>query len=86
MFGDPVWQGVCGACAGSGEVQIVDDVNAVQDHIACSARTQSEIVVPVFQGEKLIGVLDIDSDNPAEFTNNDAEKLTEIIGLAFRAL
>ncbi|MBL4600997.1 MAG: GAF domain-containing protein [Rhizobiaceae bacterium] len=82
----PFGKGVCGACARSGEVQIVDDVNAVQDHIACSASTQSEIVVPVFQGEKLIGVLDIDSDNPAEFTNNDAEKLTEIIGLAFRAL
>ena len=79
----PFAKGVCGACAGSGEVQIVDDVNAVADHIACSATTQSEIVLPVFQGKELIGVLDVDSDNLAEFNETDAEVLSAMLKNSF---
>lgn len=79
----PFAKGVCGACASSGEVQIVDDVNAVADHIACSATTQSEIVLPVFQGKELIGVLDVDSDNLAEFNETDAEVLSAMLKNSF---
>ncbi|MFK5977984.1 MAG: GAF domain-containing protein [Rhizobiaceae bacterium] len=79
----PFTKGVCGACARSGEVQIVDDVNAVTDHIACSATTQSEIVLPVFQGNEMIGVLDVDSDNLAQFDKSDAEFLATMLKNSF---
>ncbi|MFC4993361.1 GAF domain-containing protein [Rubritalea tangerina] len=64
----PFERGVCGAAARSGEVQIVDDVNAVQDHIACSSSTRSEIVLPVVDDKgEVVAVFDIDSDYPANF-------------------
>ncbi|PCI03938.1 MAG: diguanylate cyclase [Hyphomicrobiales bacterium] len=79
----PFAKGVCGACARNREVQIVVDVNAVTDHIACSATTQSEIVLPIFQSNALIGVLDIDSDNLAEFNQEDAETLSAMLKNSF---
>ena len=79
----PFEQGVCGACAKSEQVQIVDDVNAFPGHIACSATTQSEIVLPVFSQGKLVAVLDIDSDQPADFDQDDADALTGILIKAF---
>ena len=58
--------GVCGACARTGEVQLVPDVEAFPGHIACSSSTRSEIVLPVRDGAgRLLSVLDIDSDRPA---------------------
>jgi GAF domain-containing protein len=55
-------RGVCGKCASERKTQIVQDVEKIPYHIACSSETKSEIVVPVFDSEKtLIGVLDIDS-------------------------
>jgi len=76
----PFERGVCGAAARTGEVQIVDDVQAFPGHIACSSSTRAEIVLPVFgQGGRLIGVLDIDSDQPAAFTREDAEGLAAIL-------
>ncbi|MEO0328027.1 MAG: GAF domain-containing protein [Pseudomonadota bacterium] len=71
--------GVCGACARTEEIQIVDDVEAFPGHIACSATTQSEIVLPVFQSGKLIGVLDVDSNSPASFDSQDAQALAKIL-------
>ena len=76
----PFERGVCGAAARTGEVQIVDDVDAFPGHIACSSSTRSEIVLPVFgPGGRLIGVLDIDSDQPAAFTRADADGLAAIL-------
>ena len=75
----PFTKGVCGACARTQEVQIVADVNAVSDHIACSASTQSEIVLPVLENGKLIAVLDIDSDKADDFDQHDADALATII-------
>ncbi|KAG1702846.1 3-dehydroquinate dehydratase [Nymphon striatum] len=72
-------KGVCGACARTQEVQIVADVNAVTDHIACSASTQSEIVLPVLENGQLIAVLDIDSNKADDFDQHDAEALAAII-------
>ncbi len=80
----PFSKGVSGACARTGETQIVDDVNAIKDHIACSASTRSEIVLPVFRQSELIAVLDVDSDNLAEFTPNDVQALTGILNTSFR--
>jgi len=83
----PFARGVCGAAARSGEVQIVDDVEAFPGHIACSSSTRSEIVLPVRDGAgRLIGVLDIDSDRPAAFTRADADGLSALLEQVFGRL
>jgi GAF domain-containing protein len=83
----PFSRGVCGAAARLGEVQLVDDVEAFEGHIACASSTRSEIVLPVWNGAgALIGVLDIDSDRPAAFTHEDAAGLAEILRLVFGRL
>lgn len=79
----PFDRGVCGACARTEEVQIVDDVNAFDGHIACAVSTQSEIVLPVYENGQLIAVLDIDSNQPADFDRRDMQALTEIVAQAF---
>ena len=72
----PFSRGVCGAAARTRQTQLVPDVEAFAGHIACSSSTRSEIVVPVFgANDRLIGVLDIDSDRPDAFTEADAEAL-----------
>ncbi|SFQ45314.1 GAF domain-containing protein [Roseivivax halotolerans] len=81
----PFDRGVCGAAARTGEVQIVDDVEAFPGHIACSSSTRSEIVLPVWDGSgRLLGVLDIDSDQPGAFDAADAEALGAILEASFR--
>ena len=80
----PFERGVCGAAARTGEVQIVPDVEAFPGHIACSSSTRSEIVLPVVgRGGRLIGVLDIDSDQPDAFTDTDALGLQAILDATF---
>lgn len=79
----PFGRGVCGAAAQSGKVQLIDDVDAFSDHIACSSSTRSELVIPVWSGERLIGVLDIDSDAPAAFEQADADELQSILNQVF---
>ena len=79
----PFARGVCGACARTGEPQIVDDVEAFPGHIACAASTRSEIVLPVRRAGRLIGVLDIDSDRPAAFGAEDARALGAILADTF---
>lgn len=80
----PFSRGVCGAAARTGEVQIVPDVDAFPDHIACSATTRSELVMPIFgAGGRLIGVLDLDSNTPAAFTEDDAAALGAILRKTF---
>ncbi len=83
----PFDRGVCGAAARSGQIQRVDDVDAVPDHIACSSSTRSELVLPVRDaGGRLIGVFDIDSDQPAAFTQEDAVALDGILQDVFSKL
>ena len=80
----PFGKGLCGTCAETGEVHLVDDVEAFSGHIACSSSTRSEIVLPVRGASgRLIGVLDIDSDRPAAFTAADAEGLARVLETAF---
>lgn len=80
----PFARGVCGACARSGEVQLVDDVDAFPGHIACASTTRSELVLPVFDHSgALIAVFDIDSDQLAAFTQDDAQQLTVILKQTF---
>ncbi len=79
----PFSRGVCGAAARTGKAQLVPDVNAVPDHIACAASTQSEIVLPVWQDGKLLAVLDIDSDTSDAFTREDQQALEAMLKRAF---
>ncbi|MBV7396160.1 GAF domain-containing protein [Mameliella sediminis] len=81
----PFSRGVCGACARSGQVQLVADVDAFPGHIACASSTRSEIVLPVRDGKgRLIAVFDIDSDRPDAFTEEDAQQLQAILDASFR--
>ena len=83
----PFSRGVCGAAARTGQVQLVDDVDAFPGHIACAASTRSELVLPVVNGAgRLLGVFDLDSDQPAAFTGADATALAAILAAAFRAV
>ena len=80
----PFSRGVCGAAARTGEVQLVANVHTFEGHIACASSTQSEIVLPVWNAKgELLGVFDIDSDQPDAFTQEDADKLKEILAATF---
>lgn len=80
----PFGKGVCGACAREGRAQIVADVETFPGHIACSATTRSELVLPVRnQTGELIAVFDIDSDRPGAFTETDALALQAILDRVF---
>ena len=78
-------KGVCGAAARTRASQRVDDVHAFPGHIACDAASRSELVVPIVVGDRLVGVLDLDSPVPARFTADDqagAEALVARIAAA----
>ncbi len=80
----PFSRGVCGAAARTRQVQLVPDVDAFPGHIACASSTRSELVLPVLgANERLIGVLDIDSDLPDAFTQEDADRLQGILDDTF---
>ena len=64
-------KGVCGAAAASGKTMRVADVETFDGHIACDAAARSEIVVPLFKRDELIGVLDIDSTLIDRFSEED---------------
>jgi GAF domain-containing protein len=75
----PIGKGVCGAAAATGQTQLVEDVHAFPGHIACDAASASEIVVPLFDGDRLFGVLDLDSPLPARFDSQDREGLEALV-------
>lgn len=73
-------RGVCGACARSGEVQLVPDVHAFPGHIACDDRTRSELVLPVIsRSGRLEAVLDLDSPHLDAFAREEADLLRELL-------
>jgi len=77
-------RGVCGLAAAEQKTQIVEDVHAHPNHIACDSRSQSEIVVPVFNEKKdLIAVLDVDSTDLAAFDEDDRKGLEDICRAVF---
>ncbi|HMB91473.1 MAG TPA: GAF domain-containing protein [Rhodothermales bacterium] len=80
-------RGVCGAAARTRQTQLVPDVETFPGHIACSATTRSEIVVPVVTpNDRLLAVLDVDSDDPDAFDETDQhflEKLCQQLGAQF---
>lgn len=74
-------RGVCGASWAQAEVLIVPDVEEFPGHIACSSLSRSEIVLPLFKNGEVVGVLDVDSAELAEFDETDAQYLGEIVKL-----
>jgi L-methionine (R)-S-oxide reductase len=77
----PMGQGICGAAAASGRTEIVDDVNADERYLACFPSTRSEIVVPISFEGRVVGEIDIDSDEPAAFGEGDREFLERLATL-----
>jgi GAF domain-containing protein len=78
-------RGVCGTAASRRETVIVPDVHEFPGHIACDSASRSEIVVPIVAGGRLLGVLDIDSPEPATFGAEDAEGLETAVRLLLRS-
>lgn len=79
----PVSEGICGAAVALGESVTVDDVHADPRYLSCSIETKSEIVVPIYANGRIIGEIDIDSHNPAAFTDLDRaflEQAARIVG------
>ncbi len=81
-----IGKGVCGTSAMKQETFIVDDVDKFPGHIACDENSRSEIVVPLFIENQLIGVLDIDSYNYSNFDQNDKEYLEKLCELLCKKL
>jgi len=77
----PVGQGICGAAAASGRTEIVDDVNADDRYLSCFLSTRSEIVVPIVYDTLVVAEIDVDSDQPAAFGEDDREFL-ELVATA----
>jgi L-methionine (R)-S-oxide reductase len=77
----PVGEGICGAAAASGRTEVVDDVNADPRYLACFPSTRSEIVVPIAYEGRVVGEIDIDSDEPAAFTEDDRMFLERVATL-----
>lgn len=74
----PYGRGICGQVALSGKTFEVPDVHAQDNYLACSISTKSEIVVPIYSSEKLIGQIDIDSHELDPFTQEDHDLLEAV--------
>lgn len=72
-------KGVCGTAWAKARTLIVPDVAAFPGHIACSSLSRSEIVVPIFAGTEVVGVLDVDSVDLAAFDGQDQQGLEELV-------
>lgn len=80
----PIGKGVCGSAAQSGKTEIVADVSKDERYLSCFVSTKSEIVVPIKRNGKIIGEIDIDSDKPDAFNENDSiflEKIADKISI-----
>lgn len=77
-------RGVCGAAARERTTQVVADVHAFPGHIACDSRSNSEIVVPVFDASgALLAVFDVDSESYEAFDDTDREQLEDLMAAVF---
>ena len=74
-------KGVCGAAWEQGKTLVVPDVEAFPGHIACSSASRSEIVIPIWHHDQVVGVLDVDSEELDRFDQTDVQYLEQIIKL-----
>jgi GAF domain-containing protein len=81
----PVGRGVCGTAVSENRTQLVEDVHQFPGHIACDGASNSEIVVPIRSGDKIVGVLDIDSPAVSRFDGEDRKGLEEFVRILERS-
>ena len=81
----PLGRGVCGTAAARREILVVPDVHEYPGHIACDAASRSEIVVPLVQAGRLLGVLDLDSPNLSRFDHEDRDGLQAAANLLLQS-
>jgi L-methionine (R)-S-oxide reductase len=74
----PVGRGVCGTAVASGKDQNVPDVRAVENYLACNVWTRSELVVLIRRGSLILGQIDIDSDVPDPFTQEEEAEVKRV--------
>jgi L-methionine (R)-S-oxide reductase len=74
----PVGRGVCGTAVAERANQIINDVTAIGNYLACSVETRAEIVVLIRRGDEIFGQIDIDSDTPGAFTADDEALLGRV--------
>jgi GAF domain-containing protein len=74
----PVGKGVCGTAVATGQDQNVPDVRAVENYLACNTWTRSELVVLVRRGERILGQIDVDSDEPDPFTAEEEAEVRKV--------
>jgi len=74
----PIGKGICGSAAATGKTEIISDVNADNRYLSCFLSTRSEIVVPIKNQERIIGEIDIDSDQTKAFTDKDKHFLEKV--------
>jgi GAF domain-containing protein len=79
-------KGVCGTAALERRTIVVQDVHAFPGHIACDAASQSEVVIPLIAGGKLLGVLDLDSPSVGRFNDGDARGLERLAALFVKSV
>ena len=72
-------RGVCGTAAATKTSQLVEDVHQFPGHIACDSASNSEVVIPIFKDDQVVGVLDIDSPSVARFTKEDLAGLEQVV-------
>ncbi|WJD71631.1 GAF domain-containing protein [Pseudomonas asiatica] len=77
----PFSKGVCGAAAATRQTQRVEDVHAFPGHIACDSASNSELVIPLVKGGRLIGVLDLDSPKLGRFSEADQVGLERLAAI-----
>ena len=75
----PFGRGVCGTAAATKTSQLIEDVHQFPGHIACDSASNSEVVVPIFNDDQVVGVLDIDSPSAARFTQEDLAGLEQVV-------
>jgi len=80
-----VGRGVCGAAVAQRQTMLVEDVHAFADHIACDAASRSELVVPLIRGDRILGVIDLDSPLAARFDRDDQDGIEAIAAIYVKA-
>jgi len=82
----PFGRGICGQAAETEQAFIIDDVSKESNYLSCNINVKSEIVLPIFKDNKIIGELDLDSHTPAAFGKEDEEFLSEICRMVSQIL